>query len=108
MGSLPQTGFEDKLGAMLASCQKINSAHELGPLLDIITGEGAKLLECDRVNISLRDPQRNGEAEMGTADRTSNVLVLPMRNPAGDIIGVLKALNKRTGAFTAGDEESLR
>src|SRR3954470_13338109 len=112
MGSLPQPGFEDKLSAILAICREMSFERELGPLLDVIAREAAKLLGCDRVSIFLLDGRRNTEASrlrlsMGMAgwaamkgespppeDGTRNVLAVAMRNPAGEIVGVLEALNK--------------
>src|SRR5438067_2265104 len=126
MGSMPQPGFENKLSAILAICRKMSFERELGPLLDVIAREAAKLLECDRAGIFLLDGQRNSEAirlraSLGIAGmaamkgespppghRTRNVLAVAMHNQAGEIVGVLEALNKRTGPFTPQDEESLR
>jgi Nif-specific regulatory protein len=42
-----------------------------------------------------------------TGYRTQNLLAVAMRNQQGEIIGAFEVLNKRTGAFTARDEESL-
>jgi len=42
-----------------------------------------------------------------TGYRTRNVLAVAVRNQMGDTIGTFEALNKRFGAFTARDEESL-
>jgi DNA-binding NtrC family response regulator len=108
MGSSSQPDLEDKLGAILASCRKMNSERELDPLLDLIAGEAAKLLDCHRASISLLNGQRTDVAGLGIVGRTSNVLTTPLLNQAGGIVGALEALNKRTGAFTTSDEESLR
>src|SRR4051794_35504019 len=126
MGSLPQPGFEDKLSAILAICRKMTFERELGPLLDVIASEAAKLLACERVSIFLVDGRRNSEAtrfriSMGTAgwaamkgesppaeDGTRNVLAVAMHNQAGEIVGVLEALNKRSAPFPPRAEEWLR
>src|SRR5947208_8396829 len=126
MGSLPQPGFEDKLSAILAICRKMSFERELGPLLDVVAREAAKLLGCDRVSIFLLDGQRDSEAirlraSLGIAGRaamkgespppedgTRDVLAVAMHTQAGEIVGVLEALNKRNGPFTPQHEEWLR
>ena len=115
MGSLPQPGFEDRLAAILAICRKMNSERELGPLLDLIAREAAKLLDCDRASIFLLDGRRNSEAirlriTMGMAgwaamkresppagDGTRNVLAVADAQPGRrDRRRVSEALKKRT------------
>jgi Nif-specific regulatory protein len=59
MGPLPQPDLREKIAAVLAICQKMNSERELGPLLDVIAREATKLLDCDRASIFLLDRQRN-------------------------------------------------
>src|SRR3954468_3916453 len=106
MGSLPQPGFENKLSAILAICRKMSFERELGPLLDLVAREAAKLLECERAGIFLLDGQRNSEAirlraSLGIAGRaamkgesappgqgTRNVLAVAMHNHTGEVIGV--------------------
>jgi Nif-specific regulatory protein len=152
VGSLPQPGFHERLSAILAICQKMNSERELGPLLDLIAREATSLLDCDRASIFVLDRERNElwskvalgseeilrfDARLGVAGeavatgktvnvrdayqdgrffsgidgqtgyRTQSVLAMALRNQAGEIIGVFEALNKRLGAFTARDEETL-
>lgn len=43
-----------------------------------------------------------------TGYRTRSMLVVPMRNPRREIIGVVQALNKSTGYFTVDDEALLK
>src|SRR6185437_12106508 len=59
MGSLAQPQLHDRLAAILAICQKMNSERELGPLLDLIAREATRLLDCDRASIFLLDRERN-------------------------------------------------
>ncbi len=58
MGTLPQPALHEKLAAILAICQKMNSERELGPLLDVIAREATSLLDCDRASIFLLDRER--------------------------------------------------
>jgi Nif-specific regulatory protein len=152
MGSIPQSELNDRLAAILAICQKMNSERDLSALLDLIAREATSLLDCDRASIFILDRDRNelwskvalGSGEIlrfdarrgiaGTAAltgnvinvkdaysdprfytaiddrtgyRTRNVLAVPMRNQDGATVGAFEVLNKRTGVFTARDEDSL-
>ena len=152
MGTLPQPELNERLAAILAICQKMNSERDLGALLDLIAREAISLLDCDRASIFLLDRERNElwskvalgsdeilrfDAKLGIAGntaltgntinvrdaysdprfytaiddrtgyRTRNVLAVAVRNQRGEIIGAFEALNKRSGAFTARDEDSL-
>jgi len=49
----------EKLGEILAICQKMNSERDLGALLDLIAREATNLLECDRASMFLLDAERN-------------------------------------------------
>src|SRR5579872_3596530 len=59
MGSIPQPELTEKLAAILAICQKMNSERDLGALLDLIARESINLLDCDRASIFLLDRERN-------------------------------------------------
>src|SRR5271157_2087224 len=59
MGSIPQPEINEKLAAILAICQKMNSERDLGALLDLIARESTNLLDCDRASIFLLDRERN-------------------------------------------------
>src|SRR5215471_15806193 len=153
MGSLPQPELNERPGAILAICQKMNSERDLGPLLDVIAREATSLLDCDRASIFLLDRERNElwskvalgsdeilrfDASSGIAGaavtsgeivnvldaysdprfnpnidsktgyRTRTILVAPLRNQSGRIIGAFEALNKHAGVFNRGDEEALQ
>jgi Nif-specific regulatory protein len=144
--------LDDKLAAILAICQKMNSERDLGSLLDLLAREATHLLDCDRASIFLLDRERNelwskvalGSTEIlrfdaaqgiagqtvqtgetinvedaysdarfytaidgRTGYQTRTVLAVAVRNQAGDIMGAFEALNKRSGAFTARDEQAL-
>ena len=59
VGPTPQPNLDEKLGAILAICQKMNSERDLGSLLDLIAREATDLLDCDRASIFLLDRERN-------------------------------------------------
>jgi transcriptional regulator with GAF, ATPase, and Fis domain len=120
MAPPPRPELHEKPTTILAICQKMNSERDLGALLDLIAREAASLLGCDRAGIFLLDRERNElwskvapgsdeilrfDARLGIAG--SAVLTVAVRNQKGEVIGVFEALNKRTGAFHARDEEAL-
>jgi Nif-specific regulatory protein len=51
--------WNDKLAAILAISQKMNSVRDLGALLDLIAREATNVLLCDRASIFLLDRERN-------------------------------------------------
>src|SRR5436190_892487 len=59
MGTQPQPELNERLAAILAICQKMNSERDLGSLLDLIAREAISLLDCDRASIFLLDRERN-------------------------------------------------
>src|SRR5262245_46945864 len=59
MGAMAQPDLHQKLAAILAICQKMNSERDLGSLLDLICREAVSLLECDRATIFLLDRERH-------------------------------------------------
>jgi len=59
MGPLRLPDLDDKLAAILAICQKMNSERDLGSRLDLIAREATHLLDCDRASIFLLDRERN-------------------------------------------------
>src|SRR3954453_12457413 len=59
MSSFPQAEFDERLAAILAISEKMNSEHDLGSLLDLIAREAISLLDCDRASIFLLDRQTN-------------------------------------------------
>jgi len=54
-----------------------------------------------------KDPRFNPEIDQSTGYRTTSILCMPIVNKAGKRIGVTQVLNKRSGAFTAKDEQRL-
>ena len=59
MRSFPQPELNERLGAILAISQKMNSQRDLGALLDLIAREATSLLDCERASIFLLDRERN-------------------------------------------------
>ena len=59
MSSIPQAELNERLAAILAICQKMNSERDLSALLDLIAREATSLLDCDRASIFLLDRERN-------------------------------------------------
>jgi len=59
LSSIPQAELNERLAAILAICQKMNSERDLSALLDLIAREATSLLDCDRASIFLLDRERN-------------------------------------------------
>ena len=57
--SFAQPDLHQKLAAILAICQKMNSERDLSSLLDLICREAVSLLECDRATIFLLDREHH-------------------------------------------------
>ncbi len=53
------------------------------------------------------DPRFNRAVDATTGYQTRSVLCVPMRNSAGEVVGVLQALNRKEGTFTDEDAELL-
>jgi HD-GYP domain-containing protein (c-di-GMP phosphodiesterase class II) len=77
------------------------------PLGAGIVGAVAASGAAVRIDDAYGDPRFNREVDRGTGYRTHTILAVPMRNTHGEVVGVLQALNRRDGAFTAEDEELL-
>src|SRR5579863_2367398 len=73
MGTTPQADLHEKLAAILAICQKMNSERDLGSLLDLIAREATHLLDCDRASIFLLDREK-GELWSKVALGSSEIL----------------------------------
>jgi phosphoserine phosphatase len=73
-----------------------------------IAGVAARQRICVNVPDAYADPRFNPDVDRRTGFRTRNLLAFPLENLQGDLMGVLQALNKRGGAFDAGDEELAR
>jgi Nif-specific regulatory protein len=69
---------------------------------------GTAALTGSTVNVrdAYSDPRFYTAIDGQTGYRTRNVLAVPMRNQAGEIIGAFEVLNKRVGVFLPRDEET--
>jgi phosphoserine phosphatase len=72
-----------------------------------IAGTVARQKACLVIPDAYADPRFNPEVDRNTGWRTRNMLAVPMTNLDGRLVGVLEALNKRTGAFTETDTALL-
>jgi Nif-specific regulatory protein len=59
MRPTPQPELNERLAAILAISQKMNSQRDLSALLDLIAREATSLLNCDRASIFLLDSETN-------------------------------------------------
>ena len=57
--ALPQRELNERLAAILAISQRLNSQRDLSALLDLIAREATSLLECDRASIFILDRENN-------------------------------------------------
>ena len=73
-----------------------------------IAGAAAKQRAVVNVPDAYSDPRFNPEIDKKTGFRTRNLLTFPLENQAGELMGVLQALNKTAGPFTAEDEDLAR
>ena len=55
------------------------------------------------IDDAYRDARFNPEVDRHTGYRTRNILCVPLRNRADQVIGVTQVLNKRSGPFTTAD-----
>lgn len=71
---------------------------------------GAVALSGQTLNVdnARRDPRFYPGVDARTGYRTRNVLAMPLRNQRNEVIGVIQALNKKGGAFTAEDVTLLQ
>lgn len=72
-----------------------------------IAGSVARNKACLIVPDAYSDPRFNRDVDLATGWRTRNILAAPMTNLDGQLVGVLEALNKRSGSFTADDSALL-
>jgi phosphoserine phosphatase RsbU/P len=60
-----------------------------------------------RVDDAQADSRFDPQIDRDLGYHTRGLLALPIRNNAGEIVGVVELLNKKTGNFSAADERSL-
>jgi sigma-B regulation protein RsbU (phosphoserine phosphatase) len=73
-----------------------------------IAGAAAQQRAIVNVPDAYADERFNPEIDKQTGFHTRSLLTFPLENLDGELMGVLQALNKSDGAFSAGDEELAR
>jgi HD-GYP domain-containing protein (c-di-GMP phosphodiesterase class II) len=88
-------------------------AHGMGageirfPIGKGIAGQCAETKQVIHIADPYSDPRFNPEVDRSSGYRTRSILTVPMLDREGTCTGVLQALNKKDGPFTAEDEELL-
>lgn len=87
-------------------------AQGMGDGISVKFGEGivghvARTGEVLNLADAYEDPRFQSAVDRSSGYRTRTLLSVPMRNPRGQVVGVLQALNKNEGSFTGEDEELL-
>jgi len=72
-----------------------------------IAGTVAETGSVINITDAYQDPRFNRDVDLATGYRTHSILCVPMRDAAGEVTGVLQALNKRQGTFGEEDAELL-
>ena len=72
-----------------------------------IAGYVATSGETLNIEEAYDDPRFSKEVDRRTGYRTRTILCMPMRDQAGQIIGVIQVLNKQGGVFARRDEDLL-
>lgn len=54
------------------------------------------------------DPRFDKRTDEKTGYRTRSILCVPMKDKSGDVLGVIEAINKKTGSFTDADMDFLK
>src|SRR5689334_4222107 len=72
-----------------------------------IVGNAVTTGNTINVQDAYSDPRFYTEVDHQTGYRTRNLLAMPILNQWGETVGAFEVLNKRVGAFTPRDEESL-
>lgn len=87
--------------------QGMSSAEIRLPLGTGIAGTVAQTLQPINIPEAYADARFDRAWDQASGFRTRNILCMPMLNHEGKLIGVIQVLNKRTGPFTAYDEQLL-
>jgi HD-GYP domain-containing protein (c-di-GMP phosphodiesterase class II) len=77
------------------------------PLGQGIAGQVAQTGKPLNIPDAYNDPRFNREIDVTTGYRTSSILCVPMLSRGKYVVGVMQALNHRSGPFTPDDEELL-
>lgn len=78
------------------------------PLGEGIVGHTARTGETLNILDAYQDARFNKDFDQRSGYKTKSILCMPIKNPAGEIIGAIQVLNKKDGTvFTADDEDLL-
>jgi HD-GYP domain-containing protein (c-di-GMP phosphodiesterase class II) len=77
------------------------------PLSTGLAGAVARSGTPLRIDDAYADPRFNASVDASTGYRTRTILAVPLTDTRGQVVGVLQAINRREGTFTAEDEELL-
>jgi Nif-specific regulatory protein len=71
---------------------------------------GAVVVSGQTINVkdAQTDPRFFAKIDTRTGFRTRSMLAVPLRNPKGEVIGTVQAMNKKRGAFTVEDVQLLQ
>jgi HD-GYP domain-containing protein (c-di-GMP phosphodiesterase class II) len=72
-----------------------------------IAGAVAATARAVRIDDAYADPRFAREVDRSTGYRTRSILCVPMLSTRREVVGVLQALNRKEGTFTAEDQELL-
>ncbi len=72
-----------------------------------IAGEAATLGKTINIADAYKDPKFNQEIDRITGYHTSSMLAVPLKDVAGQIMGVFQVINKNSGRFDSDDEGVL-
>lgn len=77
------------------------------PLGEGIVGHTARTGETLNIPDAYADTRFNRDFDIKTGYRTNSILCMPIKNPAGEIIGAIQVLNKKDGTVFTHDDEDL-
>ncbi|HET8646505.1 MAG TPA: GAF domain-containing protein, partial [Vicinamibacteria bacterium] len=87
--------------------QGMETAEIRFPIDRGIAGHVATSGQVLNIPDAYQDPLFNPEIDQKTGYRTKSVLCAPVRNDRNEIIGVVSVINRRQGAFTPQDADTL-
>ncbi|MFW6067641.1 MAG: GAF domain-containing protein [Myxococcota bacterium] len=100
--------LDDEAGELWSTVAQGESEQEIRLALgEGLAGWVAQSGQALRVRDAYQDVRFDGEWDRKSGYRTRSTLCVPMKNQHGRTIGVIQALNKRSGEFTAEDEALL-
>lgn len=77
------------------------------PLGEGIVGHTARTGETLNIPDAYADARFNRDFDLKSGYKTRSILCMPIKNPAGEIIGAIQVLNKKDGTIFTPDDEDL-